>query len=170
MKSESNLFYGKRFVGTSKNVFFKFLIFRSKKIQGLNLFSVFLFQEDFMLDFLNRFGSLKREKFPEGIETADGGWEGAILVCSQCAAKIPGESFLGKSRIKNELKFQIRSEKIDGIRILEVSCLNVCEKNKIAVANTFSSQTGERIAIVPPKTTARQILNFFGISKNETDF
>ncbi|RHX85129.1 hypothetical protein DLM75_21890 [Leptospira stimsonii] len=59
-----------------------------------------------MFHFLNRIGSLDAEKnkMSEVIETADGGWEGAILVCSQCAAKIPGESFLGKSRIKNELK------------------------------------------------------------------
>lgn len=130
----------------------------------MDLLFVFLLEENFMLDFLNPFGLIHRKKISEEIETADGGWEDAILVCSQCAAKIPGESFLGKSRIKNELKLQIRSEKIKGVRILETSCLDVCEKNKIAVANTFSSQPGRRIAMFPPKTTAQQILNFFELS------
>ncbi|RHX85314.1 hypothetical protein DLM78_14480 [Leptospira stimsonii] len=125
-----------------------------------------------MFHFLNRIESLDAEKnkMSEVIETADGGWEGAILVCSQCAGKIPGERFLGKSRIKNELKTLIRSEKIAGVRVLEVSCLNVCEKNRIAIANTLFSEPGKKIAMVPAKTSAKRILNFFEIERDNPSF
>ncbi|WP_158586506.1 hypothetical protein [Leptospira stimsonii] len=48
--------------------------------------------------------------------------------------------------------------------------MNVCEKDKIAITNTLSSEPGKKIAMAPAKTSAKRILNFFEIERDYPSF
>ncbi|XDD50689.1 hypothetical protein AB3N59_02475 [Leptospira sp. WS92.C1] len=42
----------------------------------------------------------------------------------------------------------IHSETISGLRVVEVFCMDVCEKNRIAIANRQNSKIGNKITLV----------------------
>lgn len=98
------------------------------------------------------------KKALEDVETIEGDWEEAILICTKCASKIRGEIYMGKTRLKGEIKESLKSEGLKSVRVLEVSCLDVCERGRVAVATTMKSPLGKRILLVPPATSGKSVL------------
>ncbi|PJZ50429.1 hypothetical protein [Leptospira saintgironsiae] len=100
-----------------------------------------------------------REEVPiQSVESVSADWEEAILICSKCAMKINGETNGRKTRLKSELKDALRSEGIKGVKVLEVSCLDVCERNRIAIGSSKNSQMGKHILLSPPGISGRKLL------------
>ncbi|PJZ67013.1 hypothetical protein CH371_02730 [Leptospira wolffii] len=93
----------------------------------------------------------------EALENTEANWEEAILICTKCASKIRGEVSFGKTRLKGEIKAALRSEGIESVRVVEVSCLDVCERDRIAIASSLQSPLGRKILLVPPGTSGRKI-------------
>ncbi|TGK07042.1 hypothetical protein EHO59_02710 [Leptospira semungkisensis] len=92
------------------------------------------------------------------METVQSDWEEAILVCTKCASKFRGEFFNGRTRLRSELKDTLRSEGVRNVRVMEVSCLDVCERDKIAITSTRFSKMGRAILLVPPGVSAERVL------------
>ncbi|MEI1277279.1 hypothetical protein V6Z05_03050 [Leptospira venezuelensis] len=100
-----------------------------------------------------------REQLPvQDIEYVAANWEAAILVCSKCAMKIKGETDGKRTRLKSELKDALRSEGIRDIRVLEVGCLDVCERNKIAIVFSENPKLSKKILLVPPGISGKKLL------------
>ncbi|TGL34251.1 hypothetical protein EHQ52_06935 [Leptospira koniambonensis] len=100
-----------------------------------------------------------REEVPiQNVEYVSADWEEAILVCNKCAMKIKGETDGRRTRIKSELKEALNSEGIKNIRVLEVSCLDVCKRNRIAITFSKNPQMSRKILLVPPKISGKEIL------------
>ena len=72
------------------------------------------------------------------IETAKVGWdEKIVMVCSTCAKQFPlsvQDDQDVAQRIKSELKAISKAELGKSVRIVTASCLNICPKNKVAIA------------------------------------
>ncbi|TGL60957.1 hypothetical protein [Leptospira sarikeiensis] len=101
----------------------------------------------------------REENSSEDIDSVSANWEEAILVCSKCAMKIRGETDGRKTRLKGELKDALRSEGIKGVRVLEVSCLDVCERNRIAIGFSQNQKLGRNIVLAPAGISARKLLS-----------
>ena len=95
----------------------------------------------------------------QNVESVVADWEEAIFVCSKCAMKIKGETDGRKTRLKAELKDALRSEGIKGVRVLEVSCLDVCERNRIAIGSSQNQKLGRNILLAPPGISAQKLLS-----------
>ncbi|TGK09339.1 hypothetical protein EHQ81_06705 [Leptospira selangorensis] len=94
----------------------------------------------------------------QNVESVSADWEEAIFVCSKCAMKINGETNGRKTRLKSELKDALRSEGIHGVKVLEVSCLDVCERNRIAIGSSVNSKMGKNILLSPPGISGKKLL------------
>ncbi len=110
----------------------------------------------------------KTEEEHKSLESVEGDWEEAIFICAKCASKIRGEMLNGRTRLREEIKDNLRYEKIKGVRVLEVSCLDVCEKNRIAIATSFKSPIGKKIILVPPSMSGKNFIK--SVFENEIKF
>lgn len=70
------------------------------------------------------------------IENALVGWsDSLIMVCTKCGNQFNNSSGTeAPDRIKSELKIKTKQEFGEAIRVISTSCLNICPKNKIAIA------------------------------------
>ena len=68
------------------------------------------------------------------IEPAEVPWSHAVvMICEKCARRSDDDKF--SSDLKSELKAKLKDEGYSKqVRVITTSCLNVCPKNRVAVA------------------------------------
>ncbi|PJZ77952.1 hypothetical protein [Leptospira neocaledonica] len=100
----------------------------------------------------------RKEGQIQNVESVSADWEEAIFICSKCAMKISGETNGRRTRLKSELKDALRLEGILGVKVLEVSCLDVCERNRIAIGSSINSKLSKNILLSPPGISGKKLL------------
>ncbi|RYZ75417.1 MAG: hypothetical protein EOP05_07885 [Proteobacteria bacterium] len=85
------------------------------------------------------------------IEAADVPWSHAVvMVCTKCSKKIVGSEALADD-MKKDLKGELKSLRGKAVRVVTASCLDVCPKNRMALA--IASRNQDTVAlVVDPKT------------------
>ncbi len=85
------------------------------------------------------------------METAPCPWrDGVLLVCINERAPGAPKPSCGRDRgaaLRKLLKQRARAAGVDGLRVLEASCLDVCPARGVAVARV----PGDEVAIVDPR-------------------
>lgn len=77
------------------------------------------------------------------VEESELGWtDTLIVVCTKCGKQFANSSEQeSPERIKQELKILTKEKFAKGVRVVTSSCLNICPKNKIAIARASSSSS-----------------------------
>mgnify|MGYP001348841015 FL=1 len=96
----------------------------------------------------------------DGLTQAEHPWQGCIGVCSKCARKVHAMDG-GKTRLRVGLKALIGLRGIKKqVRPVDISCLDVCPENSIAVAHF--TQSSIRVINVGRDVTPETVLKELG--------
>jgi len=76
-------------------------------------------------------------------------WSDVVVICTKCAAKL-GRGHRGKTELRGEIKHALKHRGLGKrIRVVEVSCLDLCPKGGQTVATSRQMAEG-RLTVVEP--------------------
>ncbi len=84
-------------------------------------------------------------------------WSEVVLVCAKCAAKL-GRGHRGKTELRGEIKQALKHHGLGKtVRVVEVSCLDLCPKGGQTVATARQLAAG-RLTVVGPQADGAAVV------------
>jgi len=84
-------------------------------------------------------------------------WSDVVVICTKCAAKL-GRGHRGKTELRGEIKHALKHRGLGKrIRVVEVSCLDLCPKGGQTVATSRQMAKG-RLTVVGPDADGEDVV------------